>query len=54
MRIKVKTDRYGLPMWLLWLRPIIFFKLSTKSIEKLEKYLAKGTCPISLQYSFDK
>ena len=27
MRIKVKTDRQGLPMWLLWSRRIIAFKL---------------------------
>ena len=26
MRVKVKTDRHGLPMWLLWSRRIIAFK----------------------------
>ena len=27
MKLKVKTDRHGLPMWLLWLRCIISFEL---------------------------
>ena len=27
MRIKVKTDRHGLPLWLLWSHRIIAFKL---------------------------
>ena len=42
MRIKVKTDRQALPMWLLWSRRIIAFKLYFCSY----KHVFKGFPPL--------
>ena len=45
MRVKVKTDRHGLPMWLLWSRRINAFKLhfcSHKHVFKDDRWFCKN------------